>query len=167
MLTVLCKGVIQSHLMPCQTPGELRKPFPDMYPCSSLLRASGYIMVNDVPKPGKLSSPFNNGSLRELSLNTIRHPLYAMDWLFYALITVLALYHPWEKLENSLSNFLSVGLSCLTKPSLERLNSLKWKYIHWDKQPFNVFDSNQDGIATASGSLSNLKSHMYNQKLEK
>lgn len=96
MLTVMCKGVTQQSFDAVSDTRGMRKPLPDVYPCLSLLRVSGYIMANDVPKPGKLSSPFNRGSPREFSQTTIKRPLYAMDRLSYALKMALALYHPWE-----------------------------------------------------------------------
>lgn len=87
MLTVMHKGGIQKSLDVVSDTMGIRKPFPDVDPCLSLLRVSGYIMANDVPKSGKLSSPFNRSSPRELSRNTIKHPLYALKM-------VLTLYHP-------------------------------------------------------------------------
>lgn len=80
MLTVMHTGVIQKSLDVISDTMGIRKPFPDVDPCLSLLRVSGYTTANDVPKSGKLSSPFNRGSPRELSRNTIKHPLYAMDY---------------------------------------------------------------------------------------
>lgn len=99
----------------------IRKPFPDVYPRLSLLRVSGYIMDNDVPQSGKRSSPFHRSSPRELSRNTVKHSLYAKDWLSSALKMASALCHPCENWENCLSNHFLVGLSCLMKSSLEKL----------------------------------------------
>lgn len=77
MLTVMHKGVTQKSLDAVSDTMGVRKPLPDVYPCLSLLRVSGYIMANHTPNSGKLSSPFNRGSPRELSQNTIKLPLYA------------------------------------------------------------------------------------------
>lgn len=61
--------------MPNHTPWEIRKPFPDVYPCLPLLAVSGYIMVNDVPKSRNYPALSTEVPPRELSLNTIKHPL--------------------------------------------------------------------------------------------
>lgn len=81
MLTKMHKGVLQKSFDAVSDNTGIRKPFPDVYPCLFLFRVSGYIMANDVSKSGKLSSPFNRGSPRELTPNTTKHPLYAMDRL--------------------------------------------------------------------------------------
>lgn len=94
MLTVMHKRVIQKSSDAASDTMGIRKPFPDVYPCLSLSRGSGYIVANEVPKSGKLSSPFIRGSPRELSQNTIKHPLYAMDSLSCVLKMMLTLYHP-------------------------------------------------------------------------
>ena len=49
MLTVMCKGVTQKSFDAVSDTMGIRKPFPDVYPCLSLLRVSDYIMANDVP----------------------------------------------------------------------------------------------------------------------
>lgn len=79
MLTKMQKGVLQKSFDAVSDAMGTRKPFPDVYPCLSLFRVSGYIMANDVSKSGKLSSSFDRGSPRELSQNTTKHPLYATD----------------------------------------------------------------------------------------
>lgn len=84
MLTGMRKGVIQKSFDVVSDTMGIRKPFPDVYPCLSLLRVSGYIMANDMPTSGQPYSPFNRGSPRESSQNTTKHPLYAMDQLSYA-----------------------------------------------------------------------------------
>lgn len=52
MLTVMHKGVIEKSSDAVSDTMGIRKPFPDVYPCLSLLRVSGYIIANDVPTQG-------------------------------------------------------------------------------------------------------------------
>lgn len=117
------QGWYNSHLMLDHTAWEIRKPFPDVYPCLPLLRVSGYIMVNDVAKTGNYPALSIEVSSRESSPCTVKHPLYAMDWLSCALkwcqlFTILG------RIEEIVSKSSSVGFSCLVKPSLERLTNI-------------------------------------------
>lgn len=41
MLTVMCKGVIQTSLDATSDTTKIRKPFPDVHPCLPLLKVSG------------------------------------------------------------------------------------------------------------------------------
>lgn len=79
MLTMMCTGVIQQSFDAGSYTMEIRKPFPDVYPCLPLLRVSGYIMVNDVAKTGTIPALSTGVSPRESSPHTIKHPLYTMD----------------------------------------------------------------------------------------
>lgn len=93
------------------TPWEIRKPFPDVYPCLSLSRVSGYVMGNMCLNQGT-SQPFQQKFLKRIK------PKYYKASIVCNGLTLLCIENDASsvsslRIEKIVFESFSLGLSCL------------------------------------------------------